>query len=93
MLEWVDQHALFVAMCVNCTAQEEDVAAANSRILRVLRELRAYSDPQLWEHVSHLVLGVNGLLDLSGVIEATDDVDTLVTFLVSSAGKDVRELL
>ena len=91
-LEWVDQHALFVAMCVYCTAQGEDDGDAAARRLRVLRQLRAYNDPQLWRHVSHLVLGEGGKLDLDTVIKTTEAVETLFWFLMSSAANDVRVL-
>ena len=77
-------------MYVNCTAQGEDGAAARSRRIRVLRELREYDDPQLWGEVSSLVLK-KGELDLMGVIRSTVDVET-VEWILSSAN-DIRRLL
>ena len=79
-------------MYVNCTARRESDAKAKKRRLGVLRQLREYNDPQLWGSVSSLVLE-DGELDLEGVIEDTEDVETLEWCLTSCVGKDLRQLL
>jgi len=81
-------------MYVNFTAQGEDYAAANSRTLRVLQELRAYNDPLLWGEVSSLVLDnrhlSKGMLDLDGVIRSSFDLEAVEWILTST--NDVRTL-
>ena len=79
-------------MYVNCTAKGESFEDARNRRLGVLRQLREYNDPQLWERVSSLVLE-DGELDLDGVIEDTECVETLEWCLTSCVGKDLRQLL
>ena len=78
-------------MYVNCTARVEDDTSARNRRLGVLRQLREYNDPQLWGSVSSLVLE-DGELDLDGVIEDTEDVETLEWCLTSCVGKDLLKL-
>ena len=91
VLEWVDVHALFVAMYLNCTAQVESRDDARSRRLRVLHDLRKNNDPHLWGSVSALILD-DGKLDLRYVVTSAD-AEILKWCLTWCAGQDLRQLL
>jgi hypothetical protein len=77
-------------MHVACPVKRESGDAANRRRLQVLQLLRDLNEPQLWHHVSALVVK-DGKLDIRNVIK-TRDVANLEWLLTSGVAKDLRKL-
>ena len=77
-------------MHVGCPVKRESGDAANRRRLQVLQLLRDFDEPQLWHHVSALVVK-DGMLDIGNVIK-TKDVANLEWLLTSGVAKDLRKL-
>ena len=68
----------------------EDDDDARRRRLQVLQLLRDFNDPQLWRHVSALVVK-GGFLDIGNVTK-TKDVANLEWLLKSGVANDLRKL-
>ena len=77
-------------MHVVCPVKRERGDDARRRRLQVLQLLRDFNDPQLWHHISALVVE-DGQLDISNVIK-TSDVANLEWLLKSGVANDLREL-
>ena len=77
-------------MRVTCPGKGEVVDDVRRRRLDVLQRLRDFNDPQLWRHVSALVVE-KGRLDICRVIK-TSDVANLEWLLKSGVANDLREL-
>jgi len=77
-------------MHVACPVKGEDDDDASRRRLQVLQLLRDFNDPQLWRHVSALVVK-DGKLDICNVIK-TRDVVNLEWLLKSGVANDLRQL-
>ena len=75
-------------MHVACPVKRERDDAARRRRLQVLQLLRDLNEPQLWHHVSALVVK-DGMLDIGNVIK-TKDVANLEWLLTSGVANDVR---
>ncbi|KAK2149299.1 hypothetical protein NP493_3007g00000 [Ridgeia piscesae] len=70
--------------------KRESGNAARRRRLQVLQLLKDFNKPQLWHHVSALVVN-DWKLDISNVIK-TKDVANLEWLLTSGVANDIREL-
>ena len=77
-------------MHVACPVKRESGNAARRRRLQVLQLLKDFNEPQLWHHVSALVVN-DWKLDISNVIK-TKDVANLEWLLTSGVANDIREL-
>jgi hypothetical protein len=77
-------------MHVVCPVKRERDDAARRRRLQVLQLLKDFNEPQLWHHVSALVVN-DWKLDISNVIK-TKDVANLEWLLTSGVANDIREL-
>ena len=81
---------MFVVTWFARTVKGESEDDSRRRTLHVIHHIRCFQQPQLWSHVSALLLH-GGLLDVTNVITKDNFVD-VEYLLASGVASDVTEL-